>query len=177
MKKENKIYQPVSPRLAGAIFFALFALLCMLFIKYTLLSIQESALLPLFTSILAAIGTGASAGAFFGGALAKKARWPRPFFLGVAVGLLALVLIAIRLFIFSYSKNPLLFDQFHSWQQYLVFYGALLASLLLTLGLWLLPLTGLIAIYFNKQFYPNLLLVDKDAFEKKQLTKTDTTHD
>lgn len=166
---------PLSPKFAGAIFFAIFAVLFMLFTKYTLLSLKDSLSLPLLPSLLIAAITGAFAGGIFGEVLAKKCHWLRPFFIGILLACLSLILGSLGVLTHSYLSNPSFFARFHHWQDYFVVYGVVLLSLTLTIGLWLIPLTGLVAIYFNKHFFPGLLAVDeKRQLENKQ-SKTDST--
>lgn len=155
----------LNPRIPAALFFAIFSLLFMLLIKYALLPLEGAGILPLFTSSLAAIGTGISVGIIFANQLIKGGSWLRPFTVGLAMGLLALILISVRLFIYAYTINPTFFSQFKHWQEYLVFYGAILASLLPTLGIWLLPATGIAAVYYNRQFYPGFLALDRQRKE------------
>ncbi|MDI9818107.1 MULTISPECIES: hypothetical protein [unclassified Legionella] len=161
----SKTQEPsaVSPRFAGAIFFAAFSLLFLLFTKYTLLSLRDSALIPLFPSLLATLAIGALAGGLFGKMLAKKNGWLWPFFLGILIACLALILLSLIIYIHYYFTDPSLFSRFQHWQDYLIFYGVILASLFLTIGLWLLPLTGLVAIYFNKKFWPGLMAIVKTS--------------
>lgn len=167
-------HNPLSPRFAGAIFFAIFAVLFMLFTKYTLLSLKDSLLLPLLPALLIAAITGAFAGSIFGEFLAKKGTWVRPFLIGILLACLSLILGSLGVLTHYYLTNPDFFARLHQWQDYFVVYGVVLLSLTLTIGLWLIPLTGLIAIYFNKHFLPGLIAVDeKRQLENKQ-SKTDS---
>lgn len=153
--------KPLNPRIPAALFFAIFSLLFMLVIKYAIIPLEGRAILPLFSSSVVAIGTGISVGLIFSHQLIKTGSWFRPFAIGLGMGTIALVLISIRLFIFAYTANPSFFDQFQNWQEYLVFYAAILISLFPTLGVWLLPATGIAAVYYNKQFYPGFDALDK----------------
>lgn len=45
----------------------------------------------------------------------------------------------------------------------------------LTIGLWLIPLTGLIAIYFNRHFFPGLLAADQQRLQEAAAQKQETT--
>lgn len=173
LKDDNQ--NPLSPRFAGAIFFAIFAVLFTLFTKYTLLSLKDSLLLPLLPSLLIAAITGVFAGSIFGEVLAKKGHWLRPFFIGILLACLSLILGSLGVLTHYHLSNPNFFARLHQWQDYFVVYGVVLLSLTLTIGLWLIPLTGLVAIYFNKHFFPGLLAVDKKRQLENKQSKTDST--
>ncbi|MFA5959237.1 MAG: hypothetical protein WC785_01815 [Tatlockia sp.] len=154
---------PISPKFAGAVFFALYAVFFMLFAKYTLLTLKDTRLLPFFSSLFIAAITGGIAGALLGKPLAKNAKWNRPFLIGILLALLSLVLGSFGVLAHYYLHNVLHFSR---WQDYFVVYGLVLLSLLMTVGIWLVPLTGLVSVYFNKRFFPGLLLADKERFAK-----------
>lgn len=177
MINADKDYEPISPRFAGAVFFAIYALLFMLFTKYTLLSLRDSALLPLIPSILTSIITGIFVGGIFGSALTKTNGWLRPLFIGILLACLSLILCSLGIITHYYLKDPQFLSYFHHWQDYFVFYGAVLLSLFLTIGLWLIPLTSLVAIYFNKQFYPGLIAADQQRLRNENQTQDQSPHD
>lgn len=158
-------HTPISPKFAGAFFFAIYAFFFMLFAKYTLFSLQDRALLPLFSTIIISFFTGAFSGAILGNALVKKSRWTRPFFIGIALALLALFLGSLGILVHYYFHDPVFLQRFVHWRDYFVMYGVILLSLILTIGIWLIPITGLVAIYFNKHFYPGLLIADKNRLK------------
>ncbi|WP_028388007.1 hypothetical protein [Legionella fairfieldensis] len=169
--------RPLSPRLAGAIFFAIYALLFTLFAKYTLLSLRDSALLPLLPACLTALITGAFAGSLFGETLAKKAHWSRSLLSGILLACLSLLLGTLAILTYHYLNNASFFSNFHRWQDYLLIYGAILLSLVLTIGVWLIPLTGLIAIYFNNYFLPGLMAIDQKRLQSENQPVTKASND
>lgn len=173
MNPDSERYTPLSPRLAGAVFFAIYALLFMLFTKYTLISIQDTAVLPLLPTILLSLLIGALAGSCLGMRLAKKSRWYRSFLIGIFLALLCLILSSLAILLHSYFKDATFLSRIQSWKDYFVLFGAILLSLTVTIGLWLIPLTGFIAIYFNKHFFPGLIAVDKQRMQEERSTKSD----
>jgi hypothetical protein len=168
---------PLNLRFAGAVFFSIYSLLLMLFTKYTLLTLRETALLPLLPSIFIALITGAFTGYCFGKMLAKKGKWYRSFFIGLLLACLFLILGSIAVLIHSYFTDSTFLNRSQQWQDYFVIYGAILAMLTVTIGSWLIPLTGLIAVYFNKQFLPGLIAADTERLKTDNSTKTDRSHD
>lgn len=160
-------YSPLSPRFAGAIFFAIYSLLFTLFTKYTLLSLRDKGLLPLLPSIFVALIIGALVGGFLGKVLAKKAHWLRPFLIGILLAFLILILGSLAILAHYYFSDPIFVSHLQHMKDYFVFYGAILASLSLTIGLWFIPLSGLVAIYFNKHFLPGLIAADQQRIETK----------
>ncbi|KTD31306.1 MULTISPECIES: hypothetical protein [Legionella] len=174
----NNPHDSFSPRFAGAIFFAIYALLFTLFTKYTLLSLRDKALLPLLPSIFIALIIGALIGALLGKALAKNGHWFRPFLIGILLACLALIFGSLFVLMYYYSTDPLFSNHLQHWNDYFVVYGAILVSLILTIGTWFIPLTGFIAIYFNKHFLPGLIAADKQRMQTEEQTKTsDTSND
>ncbi|KTD23618.1 Uncharacterised protein [Legionella lansingensis] len=169
MTANTKPQTSMNPRFAGAVFFAIFALLFLLFTKYTLLSLRDSALVPLLPALLFSLVTGLLLGALFGNALAKKGSLIRPFILGVVLACIVLILLGFIVFAHYSLTDASLIQRFQHWQDYFIFYGAIFVALLLTVGIWLIPFTGLVAIYFNKRFWPGLASAD----QKRQSKKTD----
>jgi MFS family permease len=160
-------HSPLSPRFAGAIFFAIYSLLFTLFTKYTLLSLRDKALLPLLPSIFIALIIGALVGAILGKALVKKAHWLRPFLIGILLAFLILILGSLAILTHYYFSDPIFVSRLQHAKDYFVVYGAILASLSLTIGLWFIPLSGLVAIYFNKHFFPGLIAADQQRIKNK----------
>ncbi|MBA2709249.1 MAG: hypothetical protein H0U57_01455 [Tatlockia sp.] len=169
--------KPFNPRLAGAIFFALYNLLLVFFMKYTFLTLRDSILMPLLPSIFFALIIGAISGAIFGKMLAKKTSWLRPFFTGILLSLLTLLLISIVLLGFYYFNENALLATLGQKKAYLLIYMQILIFLSLVVGSWFIPLTGLVAIYFNKQFLPGLIASDQSRLEKKISNSIDNSHD
>lgn len=56
-------------------------------------------------------------------------------------------------------------------------YLQILIFLSLAIGTWFIPLTGLIGIYFNKQFFPGLIATDQRRMEKENSTETKRSDD
>mgnify|MGYP003388106233 CR=1 FL=1 len=175
MKNTTSESPAISPKFAGAIFFAVYALLFMLFAKYTLLSLRDTALLPFFSSILIAAVTGAFTGALFGGLLAKKSQWTRPFLMGIPLACLSLILGSLGIMIHYALSDPALLNRLGHWHDYLVLYGVILLSLVLTIGVWLVPITGIVSIYFNRHFFPGLRAADQQRLATKKPNKPDVS--
>lgn len=160
--------KPLSPGLAAAIYFAIFSLCFLIFTKYTLLSLQDSLKLPLFPSILVAMFTGAYVGSLFGAALAGTRTWYHSFIIGCFIALFSLVLISLAIMVHAWFYDGAFYGRLHSWRDYFVIFGALFASITLIAGVWLIPLTGLAAIHFNRHFLPGLLAVDAQRIEENK---------
>jgi hypothetical protein len=173
MNPNSTAQNSINPRFAGAIFFAVFALLFLLFTKYTLLSFRDSAQIPLLPALFFSLLVGLFFGGIFAPFLVKRSRWLRPFFLGLLMACLALILLSLLILAHYFLTAAVLLERFQHSQDYLVFLGAILATLFLTIGLWLLPITGLVALYFNKRFWPRLLSVD----QKRHINKTNLPHE
>jgi len=158
--------EPLTPRFAGAVFFAIYSLLLAIFTKYTLLTLRDSAILPLLPTLLIALITGALIGSCFGPWLAKKAPWYRSFLIGILLGLVSMIIGAMIILLHYYFSGSILLNKAQYWKDYLIIYTAILASISLTLGIWLIPLTGFVALYFNKQFLPGLIAADTQRLKK-----------
>ena len=167
--------KPIGPRLAAAVFFSIYALCFLIFAKYTLLSITDSLKLPLFPSVFLVLFTGAYLGGLFGTVLAKSRFWYHSLIIGCIMAVLAILLISLAVMIHAWFFDSAFFARLHNWRDYFVIYGMLVLSISLIVGLWLVPLTGLAAIYFNKQFLPGLLAVDQQRIEenKRQRDQSD----
>jgi hypothetical protein len=168
--EDNKITS--NSRFAATIFFAIYALLFLLFTKYTLLSLQNSLQLSLFPSLLVILLTGAFLGRLFADKLAKKSHWLRLFLLGCLMAIITILLVSFLVLVYSYFYDASFLNHLPRWQDYFIVYGLVVLSVTLIVGVWLIPLTGLVAIYFNKHFLPGLLAVDK-----KQLQSKDAPHE
>ncbi|MBA2657112.1 MAG: hypothetical protein H0U70_09030 [Tatlockia sp.] len=160
-----------NPRFAGAIFFAIYAVFLMLFCKYTLLTF-----LPLISSMLSSLVVGLISGFFIGKWLAKPAFWPRPFIIGILVASFLLILIAFFILLHGYLSELNLLNRLEHKKDYLILYAAIFASLATTIGLWFLPLTGLVAVYFNKKFFPGLVAADNERWEISKSVKKPYDH-
>lgn len=168
---------PLNPRLVGAIFFALYGLLLIFFMKYTFLTLRDSALMPLLPSLVFALVMGAFGGACFGKMLAKKSTWVRPFFIGILMACLALLLISVALIIDYYFNETAFSMPLLQKKAYFFMYIQILLILSLAVGSWFIPLTGLSAIYFNKQFLPGLIATDKQRLDTDHSTKSAKSDD
>ncbi|STX29429.1 Uncharacterised protein [Legionella beliardensis] len=162
-KNNNK---PLSPQWTAAIFFAVFGFFFLLLTKYMLLSLQQSAALPFFPASLVALITGGFLGYLFGQQLIKERAWGYVFLLGLVIGVVAIILISIAVFIHAYFYDPTIINHLQHWRDYFIIYGIIFLSLLLTVGLWLILFMGLAAVYFNKRFWPTLVAIEKKSLNK-----------
>ncbi|KTC71692.1 hypothetical protein Lbir_1547 [Legionella birminghamensis] len=151
--------KPISPRFAASIFFGIFALLFLIFTRYTLLPLKVNQGFSLGYALIIVPLFGMILGALFGNQLVKPSRWWRPFLLGLLLAIVYLLLISLAVLINSYWNDPN-FSKL-SFRDYWVVYGAIFLSVTFIIGPWLMPVTALIAVYFNKHFFPGLRDVDK----------------
>ncbi|MDP1602565.1 MAG: hypothetical protein Q8M03_04805 [Legionella sp.] len=165
MKSEINKKSALTARFAATLFFAIYALLFLLFTKYTLLSFQNSLRLPLFPSFLIALLAGAILGRLFVKKLAQKSHWFRVFLWGCLVALIAILFISLFVLVYSYFYDASFLNHLPKWQDYFIIYGLVVLSVTLVVGVWLIPLTGFAAIYFNKHFLPGLLAVNNTRHE------------
>lgn len=171
MKNESVQRAPLSPQFAGAVFFAIFSLLFVLFTKYMLLSLKDSLRLPLLLTLFSVIGISACIGALLGNVLAKPRHWFRLLLIGFSLAILAIVLASLGILLHAcYYQAPLI-HSLHHWQDYVIIYGVIVVSVTLIVGVWLIPATGLATIYFNKHFLPGLIAVDKQRMQSREATK------
>ncbi|STX51957.1 Uncharacterised protein [Legionella busanensis] len=157
----NKNKNPLSPSWVGAIFFAVFAFCFLLFTKYILLSLQQSAVLPFFPALLVALITGIFLGAIFTKYLTYPKSWIYAFLIGILMALIATALIGLVIFLNLYFSDSTFTHRLHHWQDFFILYGTIFLSLFLIIGLWLMLFTGLAAVYFSKHFWPTLIAIDK----------------
>ena len=150
----------MSTQFAGAIYFALFALLYFLFTKYTLLSLKDDMQLPFFPSGIFVFLIGGLIGRQFASLLAKKSHWLRSMMIGFIIAIVAILIAGVCVLIHSYFYDATFINSLKHWQNYFIVYGVIVLSITFVIGVWLIPLTGLAAIYFNKRFLPGLLAVD-----------------
>ncbi|KTD66148.1 hypothetical protein [Legionella spiritensis] len=157
----NNRHSSVSPGMMGAVFFALFAVLFFIFAKYTLLSLQSNQLLPFFPSMFITLILGALLGWLFGPWLATAKNWGRSLGTGILMALLSLLLISLGAFLYSYLNDTAFFARLQNGLDYLIVYGVLFLSIVLTIGVWLIPLMAIAAVYFNKRFWPGLIAIEQ----------------
>ena len=161
MNLPEKPLNTFSNKFAAGLFFSIFSLLFFLFTKYTLLSIQSRLSLPLFPLLFLVVFASGYVASKFGNALAKPASWYRVFFIGLLLAIIAILLISLVVLCWTiFQKDPIL-SELHNWKDYFVFLGLIFVSITLIIGVWLIPLTGLAAIYFNRRFLPGLKAVDE----------------
>jgi hypothetical protein len=177
MKTDSEQPTPLNPKFAGAIFFAIYGVLIILFSKYALFTLQDRAILPLLTSIPVAVITGAFLGGCFGKSLAKERPWYLSFCIGLLIACLSLLLGSIAILLHYYFTNATLLNQLRYWQDYFIIYGAILASLTVTVGIWFILLTGFVALYFNKRFLPGLIAADRQRLQAEHLPKPNRPDD
>lgn len=165
---ESNENSALSPRVGGAVFFTVYAILFMLVTKYTLFAFSQGKTLPFFSTLLITIIIAILGGSLFGKTLSKKKKGTHAFFYGILLACFSLILGTLGVMFHLYMTDPAFLNYFTNWQSYFVVYGLILVSLFFTLGIWLIPITGLIAIYFNKHFWPTLAVIDQ-----KRLTDSD----
>lgn len=159
----------VSPEFASSMFFVIFAILFLLFTKYSLLPLEMSNDIPFVSSFIVALFTAAFLGRVFAKSLTKQYHWLRIFLTGVLMAILAILIASVVFFIRAWFYDAALFRLAHHWQDYFIIFGLRVVMTASVIGLWLGVLTGLAALYFNKHFYPRL-----KAFENTQATSKNT---
>lgn len=170
---------PMSPRFAAAVYFALIALVFLIIAKYILLSLAGNLDLPLMGMVFTVMITGAFTGALFGRWLAKPQAWWKVMILGFVLAIVAIFQITCGILIKAYVYEIQWMAQLTNWQDYWVVFGMIFLSVTLIAGVWMIPLTGLAAIYFNKHFLPGLLAVDAQRHHNtpKPDVDSDIQHD
>lgn len=153
----------ISPTFAAVVFFALYAFFFFLFTKFTISSLAISGVIPLFTGIIGSMITGRFIGYLFGNLLVKEISWQKLLFIGGLIGVIAILLISINILLYLVIFNPQFFKPLHYWQDFFVVYGMMTLSTFLILAPWLLPITAAATVYFNKSFYPRLLLAESQG--------------
>ncbi|MCA0404483.1 MAG: hypothetical protein LCH30_11975 [Proteobacteria bacterium] len=152
-----------NPRYVAMFFFAFNAILFVILTKYTLLSFNQAKILPLWPTLGLGILIGGFLGNLFGSSIATQKHWFKTILIGLAMALLALIILTLVLFIYYYSHRETIFVNLQGIKNYFILAGTLFLSLLLTIGLWLIPLTSLAALYFNRYFYPRLIKAASDS--------------
>lgn len=160
-------HDSMSPRLAAALFFAVYALLVLILAKYILLSLNDKLQMSILPVALMVMMTGFFAGALFGNFLARPTAMWRILFWGALLALVALLQISLGIFIHAFATETLFFKKLASWYDYFVIYGLIFISVSLIVGLWLVPLTSLVAVFFNRRFFPGLVLADEQRQAEK----------
>ncbi|MFC7781126.1 hypothetical protein [Legionella taurinensis] len=159
-------------RVIGAVFFGVFALLFLFFAKYTVLSLYGRHILPLFPALFYAVFLGALTGTVFGVTLAQPGRWWRAVLWGILIAVLVLLAISLGTFLHTYYYDPAFMSRAQHWQDYFVIFGVIFLSMLLVLGLWLIPLLALAALYFNQRFIPGIRAVEQRQIHASKAVKT-----
>lgn len=155
---------PLSPQFAALIFFTLFSLLFFLFIKFALLSKDN---VPFILGISGSGLLGALFGYLNAPLLAKQQSLSRLIITGIAMAIVAILLISLVVLLHGYYKGGALLHSLHSWQDYCIIYGVIVASLGLIIGVWLIPVTVVAVVYFNKRFFPELVQLDKRRLQER----------
>lgn len=153
----------ISPQFASSMFFVIFAILFLLFTKYSLLSLEMSNVIPFVPSFIVTLFTAALLGRIFATSLTGQYHWIRIFLTGVLMAILAILIASLVFFIRSWFYDAAVFRMVHHWQDYFIIFGLRILMTASVIGIWLGLLTGLAALYFNKHFYPKL-----KAFENMQ---------
>ncbi|KTC99493.1 hypothetical protein [Legionella erythra] len=162
----------LNARVIGAVYFGVFALLFLFFAKYTVLSLYGRQILPAFPALFYAVFIGALTGAVFGETLAKPGRWWRAVLWGLLIAVLVLFAISLGTFIHTYYSDPAFMSRAQHWQDYFVIFGVIFLSMLLVLGIWLIPLLALTALYFNQRFMPGIRAVEQHQIHASKAVKT-----
>lgn len=160
----------INPEFAATIFFVIYAVLFLLFTKYSLIPLEMSADIPIVSSLIVALFIAAFLGRLFAKSLAGQHHWIRIFLTGVCMAILAILIASVIFFIRAWFYDASLFKLVHHWQDYFIIFGLRVLMTASIIGLWLGLLTGIAAIYFNKRFYPGL-----KAFDKQQTSEKDTS--
>lgn len=172
MQTESVKKNLISPEFSSTVFFVIFAFLFLIFSKYTLLPLEMSSGVPLLPSSSIALILAAFLGRVFARALVGKRHWFRVFLTGVLMALAAILISGLVLFIRAWIYNSPLWQLAHHWQDYFIILGVCVVMIASVIGVWLVALTGLAAVYFNKRFYPRLM-----AFDKRQPASNDSSHE
>lgn len=146
----------VSPEFAATVFFGIFAVLFLIFTKYSLLPLGLSANIPVVSSFIVALFTAIFLSRIFAKSLSGQYHWIRIFLTGVFMAMLAIVISSLVFFIRAWFYDAALFQLAHHWQDYFILFGLRVAMTASIIGVWLGLLTGIAALYFNKHFYPRL---------------------
>ena len=161
-------YTNYNLRLTAALYFAIFAVLFNLLAKYSLFIFKAGALLPVFSSTLLALLLGAVFGSFFGKHIATATKPGRIFAWGALLGITIIPCYSLGLQFIYYFHNHWMYEKIHQWQDYFVLYGVVVLFFTLIAGIWLIPLTGLAALHFNRRFLPSY-----NTYLQKQLKKSE----
>lgn len=159
MSSENK--SVITAEFAGTVFFGSYAVLFLLFTEYTLLPLQGSLHLPLYPSIFIILFAGAIVGRQFAPRLVRETYWLKLLLLGFLLAIVCILIASLSLLVRAILYDPTFFSGIHHWQDYFIAYGLIMLSITLVLGPWLIPLTGLAAIYFSRRFFPKLKAVEQ----------------
>lgn len=151
--KENVI-QPLSPKKIGAFYFGILAILFTFSAKFTQLVFHKDQFIPFLPILSLSFPWGMLLGFLFGKSLSKPRRAYIPILLGLFMGLLTLLMIGFLVFIYYYGKLVVYFYQSsNAHGEYLLLKFTFLAIFYLV-GIWVLPLTAIAALHFNKLFWP-----------------------
>lgn len=144
----------INPRPYAAFYFAVFAAIFNLTAKWLLFVFKASILLPLYSSTMLAVLLGAVFGHLFGKKLVGHKTTLNLFFIGTLIALAMIPFYSLGLQLIYYFHNHAMYLQLHHWQDYLVLYGVMVLFFTLVAGIWLILLTGIAAVHFNRRFFP-----------------------
>lgn len=172
---KNDSSSDISPRFAAALFFAIYALLFLVFTLYTLLSLKDSAGFPVGISFILIPLLGACLGAIFGQKMGQgRTAWWIIVLWSILMSLMAIAILSSAAFINSLVYDPSFLQRLHSFLDFLVIFALFFTYIFLIIGVWLIPLSAVAAMYFNRRFYPGLVAVDKLRQQKQDVaTKND----
>ena len=124
----------ISPEFAGALFFTIYAALFFFFTKFLLLPLKHYIDLPWFPALLIILLASALLGREFGKILSKPSHWIRLFGTGIAMAILAILLVSIGAMVHAALYDASVFAKLHSWKDYFIIYGLLVATITLSIG-------------------------------------------
>ena len=157
----------ISPEFAASVFFAIFAVLFLIFTKYSLLPLGMSRDIPAVSSFIVALFTAIFLGRLFAKSLSGPYHSIRIFLTGVFMAMLAIVISSLVFFIRAWFYDAALFQLARHWQDYFILFGLRVAMTASIIGVWLGLLTGIAALYFNKHFYPRLKAFESTLAQSK----------
>lgn len=158
------------PRMLSSLFFIVYALLFSLFIRFTIYPLLNKIFYPLIPRLTTVLLTAALLGFLFSPLLQKKGHWFRFFCIGVLMAICAILLTSLVVYFYAWHNGAHIFQVNRPMTDYFVIYGSIVAILTSAVGIWLLPLTGLVVIYFNKRFLPSLLHIEQKTQKSSKAT-------
>lgn len=161
MSTDKTSIEPISPTFSSMVFYAIYGFFFFLFSYYTLFSLSSKITLPFLPTLLGSLLIGGFLGFAFGEILVKPQPWWRLFLWACLMIIAAFLLLSFGVMIYGFIFDPYYVNHFQRWQDYFIIFGLINLTIIFIMGPWLLILTSLATVYFNKHFYPGLAAVDK----------------